>query len=466
MATVDINNIKISSGRRALNQGKVVELVESIRANGLLHPITIDQNFNLVAGLHRLTACKLLNFERVECNIIDGADVNRARLVEIDENLIRSELDSLERAELWLERDRILDHMGLRAQSGDNQYQRRSGTVSKKVGKKQGSGGEIISPPPIKTTLELAKQVGYTDRTFQQGKQIAKNLVPDIKATIQGTPIAKSTTALLKVARAGSEERKQAEQAEQAAQAAQAKHQLAESDRQLKRAAEARAKQRDLQLVALNGVLAAKEAKQVAKKKSPNPQSQASDPLKPSSAISVSWGDEWNLDHHVLYCGNTTDAAFYNYLPSNAALAIVLPSSTWEHNYLANEARVVAVLRTEGQIHHFCTHHKMPFQFEWLMGDLYLAVFSHDAIAHPPKNNDIQSIEGVVGYLISLYSKPGNFVIAPMIGTHGEVLMACEKMERICFTGDQETDRLARAIVRWQQWTEKTATKVEVETVL
>ena len=158
MHTVAIDKIRVGLNRRPVKPQKVTELMGSIKANGLLNPITLDQNFNLIAGLHRLTACKMLGLDRVECNIITCEDAEHARLAEIDENLIRSELDTLERAELWLERDQILEQMGLRARTGENQYTKK--------------GSESISPP-AKTTLELAKEVGYTERTFQQGKQLS-----------------------------------------------------------------------------------------------------------------------------------------------------------------------------------------------------------------------------------------------------------------------------------------------------
>jgi ParB family chromosome partitioning protein len=161
MTTIAINQITIGSNRRPLKDEKLAELMESIKANGLLNPITLDQNLNLIAGLHRLTACKLLGFDRIECNIIAYNDADRARLAEIDENLIRSELDALERADFGDERDHILERLGLRAKPGDNQYSY--------------TGGETISPPP-KTTLKLAKEAGYTERTFQQGSRLLETL--------------------------------------------------------------------------------------------------------------------------------------------------------------------------------------------------------------------------------------------------------------------------------------------------
>lgn len=441
MITVEIDKITIGPNRRAIKEQKVAELMESIQANGLLNPITIDQNYNLIAGLHRLTACKLLGFKEIECKVLTSKDTDHARLAEIDENLIRSELDALERAELWLERDRILERMGLRARPGDNQYTQQ--------------GSEIVSPP-VKTTLELAKEVGYTERTFQQGKQIAKNIVPEVKAAIKGTPIAKSTTALLKVARAGKQEGEKADKAEKATREAIARQKQQEAEQQAKLAAEARDKQKRLQLIALRSVAAEKAAK-LAVKEVQKQQEEAS--TSPGAMSDIQPGDQWFLDRHLIYYGDTSSQKFISCLPSKAMLAIATPSFTWEHDYLSREAQVVAVVKTEGSIHQFLRNHNMPFQFELLIGNLYVAVFSERAVPEPRKPITISGIEAVVAYLINLYTQPGNFVIAPFIG-HGEILIACERMGRVCFTGDEDPKLVGNAISRWQKWTGKQAEKI------
>jgi ParB family chromosome partitioning protein len=444
MNLVEIDKVSIGSNRRPLKDQKVAELMESIKANGLLNPITLDQNLTLIAGLHRLTACKLLGFTEIECRVVNCVDDDQARLAEIDENLIRNELEALERSELWLERDQILERMGLRARPGDNQYTQR--------------GGEPNSPP-AKTTVELAREAGYTDRTFQQGKQIARDIAPEVKKVIRGTPTAKSPKALLTVARAGSEERKRAEQAEQAMQLAQAKQRQAEAAQQAKIAADARAKQADLQLVALYSTEAKKVARQATKKSLRKDLPQVDSLPFPASQP----GDEWLLDRHLVYCGDTASQDFIDCLPSDAALAIATPHATWQQDYLVREARTVAVVCSEGNIHPFCSQHRMPFQFEFLVGKLYVAMFSKKPLLKPEHVIDlegIQGIEGVVTYLISLYTRPGHFVINAGIG-EGEVLIACERLGRTCFSGDDRPDHVDRAIARWQKWTGKQAQKMD-----
>ncbi|MBD2198214.1 MULTISPECIES: ParB/RepB/Spo0J family partition protein [Calothrix] len=440
MPIVPINQILVGCNRRPIKGEKVDELKESIRANGLLNPITVDQKLNLIAGLHRLTACKLLGLDAIECNIVTYQYAEQARLAEIDENLIRNELEPLERSELWLERDRILERMGLRAKVGDNQHTLKA--------------GEIISPP-LKRTVELAKEAGYSERTFQHGKQIAKGIHPDVKQMIKGTAIAESPTALLKIARAGSQERAVAEAAQQAGELAQAQGNLKEVELQAKLLAEAQNKQKELQILAYNSALAEKEAKLLQKKS----QSQPEKAREFNPALKVTVGDEWMLGRHLVYCGDTAEQDFLNLLPSDAALAIATVSPSWNHNYLAEEARVVAVLRSQGQIYEFYKRNQMPFQYELILGNIYVGIFSHQSLSQPQTAINIEGIEGIVNYLINLYTSPNNFVIAPFMG-NGEVLIACERMGRICFTGDENEELISRGIGRWEKWTGKRGQKM------
>ncbi|BAY09465.1 ParB/RepB/Spo0J family partition protein [Calothrix sp. NIES-2098] len=434
MPIVPINQILVGRNRRPIKGEKVDELKESIRANGLLNPITVDQKLNLIAGLHRLTACKLLGLDAIACNIVTYQYAEQARLAEIDENLIRNELEPLERSELWLERDRILERMGLRAKAGDNQH-----TLK---------GGEMISPP-LKRTVELAREAGYSERTFQHGKQIAKGIHPDVKQMIKGTAIAESPTALLKIARAGSQERAVAEAAQQAFELAEAQGDVQAAEKQAKLLAEAKNKQKELQTLAYNSALAEKEVKSLSKKS----QCQPSNPAK-----NVTVGEEWMLGRHLVYCGDTAKQEFTNLLPSDAALAIATVSSTWNHNYLVGEARVVAVLRSQGQIYEFYQRNQMPFQYELLLGNIYVGIFSHQSLSQPQTEINVEGVEGIVNYLINLYTSLNNFVIAPFMG-NGEVLIACERMGRICFIGDDRPELVSRGIGRWEKWTGKQSQK-------
>ncbi|MBW4671221.1 MAG: ParB N-terminal domain-containing protein [Cyanomargarita calcarea GSE-NOS-MK-12-04C] len=439
MSSVPIDEIKIGANRRPLSDDTVTELMKSIDANGLLNPITIDRKRNLIAGLHRLTACKQLGLKKIECNIVNYQDAEQARLAEIDENLIRNELKAFERSELLLERIEILERMGRRAKAGDNQH-----TLK---------GGEMISPP-LKTNLEIAKEIGYSERTLQQGLQIARDTHPEVKKIIKGTAIAERHTELLKVARAGSKERASAEEAEKAVEQALAKGDNAEAEKLAKWAKQARAKQKESQMVALKSTEAQREAKLLRKKQ---PEVELVKVVSNSSLVKQ--GEEWMLGRHLVYCGDTAGKEYIKLLPSNAALAIATLSPSWNHDYLIEEAQVVAVLRSGGQIYDFCRSQQMPFQYELLLGNIYVGIFSYQSISQPQTAINIEGVEGIIAYLINLYTNPNNYVIAPFMGKEGDVLIACERTGRICFIGDENPELVRRGITRWQNLTSRQAQK-------
>ena len=426
MPKITIVQIHVGVNRRPVKEEKVNQLKESIIANGLLNPITIDRQFNLIAGLHRLTAYKQLGLKEIECHSVEYENHEQARLAEIDENLIRNELEALERAELWLERDRLLTHMGFKAKPGDNQY-----TLG---------GSETVSPP-VKTNLEFAQEIGYSKRTLQHGKQIAKDIVPEVKQMIKGTAIANSPTKLLQVARAGSSVKTVLEQAQKSLEAAQERGEVAEIEKQKQILEQAEAQQKELQLIALKKIMAPQEAKLTIA-----PVSTATKESEPNQ--------EWVLGRHRVYSGDTTSGEFINILPKHEALALATLSSTWNHDYLIEKARVVAVLRSQGYIYQFCRQQRMNFQYEFVVGNIYVGIFAQKSIPQPPIPIQVEGVEGIVNYLLHLYTSPNDLVIAPFMG-QGEILATCEIMGRIGLIGDRNREFVHRGLIRWQNLTGK-----------
>lgn len=129
----DINAIKVQQRKRPL--GNVRELAQSISDVGLLNPISIKADGTLIAGYHRLEACKLLDWEEIPV-IVQNLDTLQAELAEIDENLYRNELTAYEQGKHLLRRNEILEAKGLRAKVGFNGNQ-----YTTKV------GGDTVSPP-------------------------------------------------------------------------------------------------------------------------------------------------------------------------------------------------------------------------------------------------------------------------------------------------------------------------------
>lgn len=94
-------NIKISEivlrPNRKIDSKKVEALAESIKQVGLINPVTISNDDNvLICGHHRIEACKALGHETIKCEMIN-LDPLHKELLQIDENLVKNDLSVLDR---------------------------------------------------------------------------------------------------------------------------------------------------------------------------------------------------------------------------------------------------------------------------------------------------------------------------------------------------------------------------------
>jgi len=131
-------------------------------------------------------AYKQLGFDEIECIEFDGEELE-AELVEIDENLMRSELDDITVGELALRRDEILEELGLRAKVGQGRPVK-NGAGNAPLKTDRGAGDA-----PLQTTADIAREVGMSERTLQENKQLAKNLIPEVKEARREKRITKDT---------------------------------------------------------------------------------------------------------------------------------------------------------------------------------------------------------------------------------------------------------------------------------
>jgi len=92
-----IDAIKIGQRHRK-DLGDVWELAHSIDAVGLLHPIVITPDGELIAGQRRLEACKLLGWQEIPVRIIDLDDIEQG---ECDENGQREDYRLSEKVDVW-----------------------------------------------------------------------------------------------------------------------------------------------------------------------------------------------------------------------------------------------------------------------------------------------------------------------------------------------------------------------------
>ena len=170
---------------RRLRPDVVDELAESIAAQGLLHPITLRKRASdgahvLVAGRHRLEAVRKLGQQTVAAVILDGADSDRAQLVEIDENLVRADLTPAERAAHQAKRKEIYERLHPETKAGAAQ--------AKGMNAAQGRGrqnGDHVG----RYTADAAKKTGKSERSIQ--REAARGAaIPDV-AALAGTSLDK-----------------------------------------------------------------------------------------------------------------------------------------------------------------------------------------------------------------------------------------------------------------------------------
>lgn len=104
---IKIEDIKVKKRVRK-DLGDIDSLKESIRLYGLLNPITINADHELVAGERRLEACKALGMERINVVVLD-ANVDKIKQLEIEleENNQRKEFSDEELLEGYERLERL-----------------------------------------------------------------------------------------------------------------------------------------------------------------------------------------------------------------------------------------------------------------------------------------------------------------------------------------------------------------------
>ena len=177
---IEVSKIKTRFRLRTPKEEKIAELAESIKICGLINPITIDNEYYLLAGWHRCSAYRHLGYKTIPCIIKDTSQL-RGELIEVEENLSRVELDAIEVAEHIERREEILSNLGVRMKNGGNQY----------------SVGMVTTP-------ELAKQLGMSGRTYRLKREVI-NLNPEVRDLLKGTEFAKNLTDMVKLSQQSDE---------------------------------------------------------------------------------------------------------------------------------------------------------------------------------------------------------------------------------------------------------------------
>jgi ParB family chromosome partitioning protein len=180
---------------RRLDQEKVQALVLSVQEIGLQSPISLRAHpvmeatprnhngklYSVVAGEHRLEACRRLGWKDIPAFIIDLDDAH-CQLWEIDENLVRAELTQLERAEHIRVRKIVYEQLHPETKHGGdhgNQYTGGKPRQDPKLGSCQG-------PPSF--IDDTAEKTGMSRTDVARSAHRADAIDPEVKDAIRDMP--------------------------------------------------------------------------------------------------------------------------------------------------------------------------------------------------------------------------------------------------------------------------------------
>jgi ParB-like chromosome segregation protein Spo0J len=183
---IAIAQIKVRKGRRALNPKKVERLVQSIRTLGFRSALTVrplKSGPELVAGLHRLEAAKILKMKTVPCEEIRGGKV-LARMWQIGENLFRAGLTALEEAEQTAEWVKLSERIAHPSRE----------KAKKGPGRSEGGKAKAARDLPIPGKTDEAKR-----KTVERRLAIA-DIDTAAKEAVREAGLDDSPTKLLKIA--------------------------------------------------------------------------------------------------------------------------------------------------------------------------------------------------------------------------------------------------------------------------
>lgn len=179
MSTVSLPVVQLvrRSDARQLD-GKVVSaMADSIAAIGLLNPVRVRKagdEYEVIAGAHRLAAHQVLGLVEIDCIVVDDDDL-RAELAMIDENLCRAELSPSDRARQTARRKAIYLELHPETAHGANL---------------EGAGvANLASPEAPAFAKATAQATGQSERTVQRDAERGEKVIDEVLDLIRGTKL-------------------------------------------------------------------------------------------------------------------------------------------------------------------------------------------------------------------------------------------------------------------------------------
>ena len=196
--SISLDRIDVGARLRGTDPDYVAWIADNIQQNGQLQPILVRRTeggrFALVDGGHRLEAARQIGLPRISVAVLENADDERAEIYEIDANLVRADLNPLDRAVFLGRRAAIYE-----AENPDA-----------KRGKKGAMARWHMQTAIVSFASDAEEKLGISKRTIERAIQVARGLKPELRQRLAGTWLAQDQNQLLALAKLEPDEQVQA----------------------------------------------------------------------------------------------------------------------------------------------------------------------------------------------------------------------------------------------------------------
>lgn len=166
LQSIPINSVTITNRIRK-DLGDISALVANISELGLLYPIIVNKQYQLLAGERRLTACRELGWTDIPAIIMDTADAERELAVEFAENRYRKDFNREEIVDAGIQMERI---ESIKAE------ERRISTQNNNAAKSVKAEVENFPHQEVGKTRDIvARRLGISGKQYERMKFIVEH---------------------------------------------------------------------------------------------------------------------------------------------------------------------------------------------------------------------------------------------------------------------------------------------------
>jgi len=178
---IKLGTISVSPRHRATSTARVKQLADSILEVGLLQPIGVTREHELVYGRHRMEAYRLLGHSEIPAMIVELDDM-KSEIAMIDENILRVNLTEAQYGKALKRRKELYEalHPETKKTEGNSKARKLSDNLS--------------------FSRDTAAKTGTSRRTVERSVALAEKLDDQAVDTLGEHPVANSKTELQKLA--------------------------------------------------------------------------------------------------------------------------------------------------------------------------------------------------------------------------------------------------------------------------